>query len=269
MPFFTTLYKNMKNELKISLQVLFGFILLFIVLNCFTTIDNGVVGYTKLFGKINKERVLLPGFHIVNPFSNVIEVDSKQQAVMIDRESVYSSDTQNIEIKVKFVYVYRNIPDLITNYPNVDVVNNLVTIPRLKQEIKNIFGKHIADSVVSNREKITKDIFDNLKAIYENSVIEPVSFNIENIDFSDGYERAIEQKSIAFQKSQEEKNITAQFEEKAKQRLIEARAEAESMRIQSQALQQNKSLIEYEAVKKWNGVLPSVTGGNIPFINIK
>jgi hypothetical protein len=42
------------------------------------------------------------------------------------------------------------------------------------------------------------------------------------------------------------------------------------MRIRADALNSNKSLIDYEAVRKWNGVLPQYTaGGTVPFLNIK
>ena len=41
------------------------------------------------------------------------------------------------------------------------------------------------------------------------------------------------------------------------------------MRIRARALSANKNLVEYEAVQKWNGVLPTYTGGGaMPFIKI-
>ena len=41
------------------------------------------------------------------------------------------------------------------------------------------------------------------------------------------------------------------------------------MAIRAQALTQNKALVEYEAVKKWDGKLPEyMLGGSVPFINL-
>ena len=41
------------------------------------------------------------------------------------------------------------------------------------------------------------------------------------------------------------------------------------MAIRANALAQNKALVEYEAVQKWNGKLPIYMMGNaIPFINL-
>ena len=59
------------------------------------------------------------------------------------------------------------------------------------------------------------------------------------------------------------------FKEEAKQKVIAAQAEAKSMAIRAQALTQNKSLVEYEAVQKWDGKMPQyMLGNSVPFINV-
>ena len=61
-----------------------------------------------------------------------------------------------------------------------------------------------------------------------------------------------------------------EVEERAKQKIISAQAEAKSMTIRARALTQNKALVEYEAVQKWDGKMPHMMmGGGTPFINIK
>ena len=58
-------------------------------------------------------------------------------------------------------------------------------------------------------------------------------------------------------------------EEEAKQKLLSAEAEAKSMAIRANALTRNKALVEYEAVKKWDGKLPEYMMGNsVPFVNL-
>lgn len=75
---------------------------------------------------------------------------------------------------------------------------------------------------------------------------------------------------VAIQQAEEAKNKTVKIREEADQRMISAKAEAESMKIRSQALSQNKSLVEYEAVQKWDGKLPETMLGNssVPFLNL-
>lgn len=89
------------------------------------------------------------------------------------------------------------------------------------------------------------------------------------IDYSDVFERAIEAKVTAEQDALKAKNKTVQIEEEAKQQIISAEAEAKSMAIRANALSKNKALVEYEAVQKWNGILPQyMMGDSIPFINL-
>ena len=74
---------------------------------------------------------------------------------------------------------------------------------------------------------------------------------------------------VAKQKAEEAKNRTVEVQEEAKQKVLSAEAEAKSMQIRAEALAQNKSLVSYEAVQKWDGKLPVNIYGSapIPFIN--
>jgi len=53
----------------------------------------------------------------------------------------------------------------------------------------------------------------------------------------------------------------------AQSTLINAKAQAESNRLLSASL--TPTLVQYEAINKWDGKLPTVSGANTPFINIK
>ena len=89
------------------------------------------------------------------------------------------------------------------------------------------------------------------------------------INYSDVFERAIESKVTAEQEALKAKNKTVQVQEEAKQKVIAAEAEAKSMAIRAKALSQNKSLVQYEAVQKWDGKMPQYMMGNsVPFINV-
>ena len=84
------------------------------------------------------------------------------------------------------------------------------------------------------------------------------------------FEKAIESKVTAEQEALKAKNRTVQIQEEAKQKLISAEAEAKSMAIRANALTQNKALVEYEAVQRWDGKLPVyMMGDTIPFVNLK
>ena len=45
-----------------------------------------------------------------------------------------------------------------------------------------------------------------------------------------------------------------------------AQAKAEANKILTESL--TPPLLEYEALQRWDGILPKVTGGTVPFINL-
>jgi regulator of protease activity HflC (stomatin/prohibitin superfamily) len=47
-----------------------------------------------------------------------------------------------------------------------------------------------------------------------------------------------------------------------------AKGEAEAIRIKGDALRSNPQVLQQQAIEKWDGVLPKVTGGSTPFIKI-
>jgi len=65
------------------------------------------------------------------------------------------------------------------------------------------------------------------------------------------------------------RNETVQIQEQAKQRVIAAQADAEAMKIKTDALEKSQSLVLCEAVQKWNGVLPTIVlAGRGQILNI-
>lgn len=52
-------------------------------------------------------------------------------------------------------------------------------------------------------------------------------------------------------------------------KLIVAEAEAKAIKLKADALRDSQSLVQWQAVDKWNGQLPQVSGGATPFINLQ
>ena len=135
--------------------------------------------------------------------------------------------------------------------------------------LKDVIGKWQAQELVGNREKARDQILSSLREKLDKSFLQNISFQLIDIDYSDKFEGAIEDKVIAEQKAQEAVNNTTRIREEAQQKVITARAEAEAMEIKSQALAKNQGLTQYEAVLKWDGHLPNYMMGNsVPLINL-
>lgn len=147
-----------------------------------------------------------------------------------------------------------------------------ILYPNLEQAVKAEVGTWNADTMVANRDKVAENILKSLQGrmIAHNYPVAISNFQMINIDYSNQFEQAIEKKVIAEQTALEEANITKQVEQRAKQKVVDAKAEAESMRIRANALAQNPKLVSYEAVQKWDGKLPQfITGNSTPILDLR
>lgn len=231
-------------------------------------IDEGYRGVETNWGKVVGEP-LMPGFYFYNPVSSdIMELDVREKR-LDGTTSSFTKDTQSVQVAytVTFYPEPTKIGKLYSQFGHsweAQTVGQVVL-----GSIKDVIGQYIADDLVSKREvakkAAEKELQDALAA--RNVVVTRLDFT--NLDFDDAYEKAVEAKVVAVQKAAEAKNHTVEVEETAKQTVKAAEAAATAMRIKSQALSQNKGLAQYEAIQRWNGVLPSIMLGNsTPIINL-
>lgn len=233
-------------------------------------VDTGHVGVKTQFGKII-ESGIPEGLQFYMPFSgkSISEVDLRIQKGE-GEESTFTKDNQ--EVKVKFVINYRldgKQTELIYRNGNASYFEN-VAPQIIVGTMKEVVGQFNAETIVSQRSKVNDDVLKAIKEKLSTKAIVLENFEVTNFSFDPQYQAAIEAKMIATQKAKEAENTTAQIREEKEQAILTAQGQAEAMRIKSQALAANKNLVEYEAVQKWNGVLPvTMMGQATPFINIK
>ena len=127
-----------------------------------------------------------------------------------------------------------------------------------------MIGQWEADRLINGRAQATKEIREQVSGRLAETPVRLGMVVISNIDYSDVFEKAIEAKQVAMQRAIEAQNRTRQIEEEARQKVISAKAEAESMQIRGDALKANPALVPLEAVQKWDGKAPStlVVGGD-------
>jgi regulator of protease activity HflC (stomatin/prohibitin superfamily) len=100
-----------------------------------------------------------------------------------------------------------------------------------------------------------------------------VELSITDFEFSPEFNRAIEQKQTAEQLALKAKRDLDRIKVEAQQKIAIAQAEAEALRIQRQAVSPELVRLreveaQMKAIEKWDGKLPNVTGGAVPFISI-
>lgn len=252
-------------------SMLLGLTILPVLSSCgFEVVDTGRRGLVIKYGEVQGEP-LKEGLHWYNPFTtDILELPIREQKIE-GATAAFTKDTQKVDIQFALTW-YAN-PDkvavLYKQFGGEDAWEEKIVKPMALGAIKDTVGQFVADDMVSKREAARDKVVEELKAGLEARSITLTRLDFTNLDFDDQYEKAVEAKVVAVQKAAEAKNKTVEIEEQAKQKVIAAEAEAKSMSIRSKALSENKSLVEYEAVQKWDGQLPQYMMGNsVPFINM-
>lgn len=251
-------------------NIVAGVVLLFILATMSTKIVSpGHRGVKITMGKVSDESYP-EGFYFYLPFiSSIKEMDTRISKIEI-RTDAYTKDVQQVHV-TGVVNFYPERDKMHTLYKEVGTDWADKLIPQmLEGNLKNIIGHYEAVDLVDHRQEATIAIEQALQAAAKDRNVSVTKFEIANLDFQDIFEKAVEEKVTAIQRAKEAQNNTIRIQEEANQKVISAQAEAKSMSIRATALTQNASLVQYEAVQKWDGHLPTYMMGNsTPFINLK
>lgn len=251
-----------------------------------------------------------PGLHFKLPvFENVVKIDVTQRAIKWTGEDSlegYSQDQQPAKLSVSVVYHVppADVDKVYRQFAGVDGLETRLIARKLPQDLKTVFGRYTAASVIQNRGKFATDVEDAAQAgIVGPLVIDQV--NIEDIIFSEAYENSVEQRMLAEievtklrqnaerEKVQAEITVTqakamadsqlATATAAAQATEIQAKADAERIRLKgeadasairarAEALSTNGDMIiRLNNSEKWSGQLPAtmLPGAALPFVEVK
>lgn len=234
----------------------------------FEIVDTGHRGVETRYGKVVGES-LPEGFYWYNPFSSsIIEMNVQTQIIQAKAET-YTKDVQQAHITFAVNY---NLQKDAAHLMYQEVGRNweeVLVAQIVNGTLKSAIGKWDAVDLIANRDKATSAVEESIKTALAEKHVTITKFELADIKYDPEFEKAVEAKVTAIQRASEAENKTRQVQEEAKQSVIAAKAEAESMRIRAEALSQNKGLVDYEAVQKWDGKLPHYMMGNtVPFMNL-
>lgn len=272
---------NGTNKKAISFWVLIGLatiLVLIVLFNSFTVVNEGYIGVKYQFGKIVSSD-LSAGLNLHIPFIEEIqEVDTREQIYSV-QTNAYTSDTQTVDqlsLKLNYCYDGTKLSDIIRSI-GISNVETKLLVPNVAKIAKNEIGKVRAEDLVQSRSEVQNAIYESLKETLEPSGIIVTAFAIENLSFDAAFEQSIQAKVIAAQDALKMQNKTAEKEEEAKQKVIAAQAEADSQKIKADAeayaikavqeqLATSPNYVDYLKINNWNGELPQAIGNEVnPF----
>ena len=230
-----------------------------------TIVPTGHIGVVTLYSKV-QDRYLDAGFHFITPFvEDVHDIDIRTQKYSNTVEGS-AKDLQIVNITLSINYQIK--PDKASQlYAEVgENYTDIILNPALQSGLKASMAKFTAEEMVTKRSEVATSITEELNTrLEEYFIISAV--NIENIGFTDEYNKAIEAKTTNQQKAEAEKAQLEIIKVQNEQKINTAEAEAKVRELQSksvteQSLEQLRLEIQREMIQKWNGQLPTYMLGD-------
>ena len=216
------------------------------------------------------EYTISEGLHFKLPIlQKVIKFDIKTQKDEVEISSA-SRDLQTVSANIAVNY-HINSDSVSTIYTEIGLnYINRVLSPAVQESTKAATARYTAEELITKREEVRESIKRLLQEKVEDRGIIVEDVLITNFDFSDAFNSAIESKQIAEQNALAAKNKLEQAKYEAEQTVVTAKAQAEAIQIQTAAInsQGGTDYVQLQAINKWNGIMPTVTSGAIPFINM-
>lgn len=246
----------------------------------FHTVDTGEVAVVKHLG--NAKEVKGSGTHYdLWITEKYVKYDTKVRTLDLNLMA-YSSDAQTMDIAMSVQYhiLTDKVLDITKQYGTIEALESRISAISTEKTKSAMSGYKAMDIIAQRAEMspMVEDIIQN--AIGEEYYVKVAAVALTNIDFSDAFEKAVEDKMIAEQAKlkadyeNETKVAKAQAEAEAKQKtaeanikiaeaeaeaqLIKANAEAEANRIISESI--TKEILDKIYAEAWDGQLPDVVG---------
>lgn len=205
-----------------------SFLLFFFIPFSFHTVQAGEVAVVKHLGEARAVRTAGTyfDFWITESYK---KYDSKVQNLNINANT-YSKDGQsmNILINVQYQMDTTRALDIENNYGSLDALSTKIQSVT-EGRAKSVLANSSAMEIIENRATITMDVEADVKAAidkgyyaYINTVV------LTNIDFTDAFEKTVEDKMIA-----EQEKLKAQYEKETA--IINAEKEFEVAKKQAEA----------------------------------
>ncbi len=228
-------------------------LLALLIPSSFHQVEAGEVAVVKTLGKVNGIR--MPGTYFdFYLFNDYIYFDTTIQKLEI-RTSSYSSDAQTMDIEMTVQYKIdpTKAENILTEYISLDSLSQRIE-KVADDNAKSILSKYTAMKIIETRASISPEVQEAVKlAIDEKYYAIVTAVNLTNIDFTDEFEKSVEDKVIAEQ--QKEAAITKAEQElevaklTAQAKIVEAEGNAESQKIIARASAEAMALKIVELAK--------------------
>jgi regulator of protease activity HflC (stomatin/prohibitin superfamily) len=213
-----------------------------------------------------QETTLAPGVHAVIPFFDQVYTFSTRTQKLEATADAASRDLQSVttRLALNFSLEPKSINKL---YQEIGIEwQSRILEPALQESVKSATSRFSAEELITRRQELKEAVRELLTARLSEKYILVDEVSITDFRFSDEFDKAIEAKQVAEQNALKARQDLERIKIEGEQRVTQAKAEADSLELQRAVL--TPELLQLRAIEKWDGKLPSATGGATPFIQI-
>jgi prohibitin 2 len=269
---YNRVFKDPKPEFNkaVPAAVALGLVLLTVAFESFTVVPAGHIGVQVTLGEVNQQ-TLAEGMHMVNPISRIKEVEVRLVTTKLEKASAGTKDLQQIHTDIvlnyridgsKAAHIYKEF--------GFDLQDRVI-LPALSESLKAVTAHYTSEELITKRDLVSGQVKEEVAGKLVKYGVETGDISLVNFGFSDEYQRAIESKVVATQSKLKAEQDLQRIEVEAKQEIAKAEGRAKAIQIETQAInsQGGASYVQLKAIERWDGKLPTTSGGAVPFINIK
>ena len=265
------------------------------MLMCVTRIGPGYAGVIYNMDGGIEDETLSQGFHVVAPWKHVSEYPISTETVYYTKNSVDGDDKDkktdksvNVntkdgkQVNVSVTYAYHmdpeKLPTVFAKFRGQDIksIESGYMKNAMYEALNNVTSQYsLMELVGDKRPEINQKIFEAFKADLEECGIVIETFNLSDVVPDEATATAIQNVVNAQNALQQAKIEKQQAEVEAEKARVAAKGKADAALIEAEGqaqanakLQQSLTpgVLQQNAIAKWDGKLPQISGQNGGFI---
>jgi len=248
--------------------------LLVFVSSAVTLISVGEVGVKHFLGRIDPD-VLEQGVHVVNPLAAIEKMSVREQNFPMDggveRMDAQTSEQLTVTLEVAILYKIdgQRAPELYQRLGTEEQIKNRIVLNAMRNGVRDaIATKSINDVFSPNRRELASTMSEAIQS-KAGDRMEVIEVFVRDITAPPTVKDAIEAKLAREQQVQSERFQTEIIQEKAKQKIEEAKGIAEAQKIINVDLTDRYLMLRYiEALQNLpqGSLVIAPTQGGMPLL---
>jgi regulator of protease activity HflC (stomatin/prohibitin superfamily) len=270
----------MKSSFKSASASILGAVaiaILILLFNSFVIINPGEAGVLSILGKA-QDGSLLEGIHFKPPLISRMDIyDVTVQKFEVPAQS----STKDLQyLSGSFAINFRLDPDRVVeirrNQGSLQTIVSKVIAPQTQESFKVAAARRTAEESITLRNELKKDFDIALGERLEKYGIIVLDTSVVDLQFSNEFAHAVEEKQIAEQRAQRAVYIAQEAQQEAQAEINRATGKAEAQRLLAETLKAagGQLVLQKEAIEAWKqggSQMPKVLvmgkeGGTIPFL---